>query len=242
MRHSTQNASGRPIRGTLVPMPAPQRNASRLVAALREQGHLRHFSRGELVFGEGDVAERLFVLDHGWVLIRSSGPDGRDVVLGLRGPGEVLGEMSVLDGKPRSASAVAAAESDVFVVPAAALHRLLETDHQATRELLIVIAERLREADRRRLEYTTRDTLARVAGRLLELTDRFGDPSADGIHLELPLVQEDLARWCGASRESTVKALRTLRGLGVVTTARRTVTVHDERALRRAAQGLAPGG
>ena len=175
-------------------MPAPQRDTSRLVAALREQGHLRHFSRGELVFGEGDVAERLFVLDHGWVLIRSSGPDGRDVVLGLRGPGEVLGEMSVLDGKPRSASAVAAAESDVFVVPAAALHRLLETDHQATRELLIVIAERLREADRRRLEYTTRDTLARVAGRVLELIERFGDllphPARERVELVGPIERE----------------------------------------------------
>ena len=81
-----------------------------------------------------------------------------------------------------------------------------------------------------------------MATRLLELTERFGEPAPDGIHIELPLVQEDLARWCGASRESTVKALRTLRGLGVVTTARRTVTVHDERGLRRAARGLALGG
>jgi CRP-like cAMP-binding protein len=150
--------------------------------------------------------------------------------------------MSVLDGKPRSASAVAAAETDVYVVPADALLRLLDSDHRATRELLVVLAERLREADRRRLEFTTRDTLARVAARLLELSERFGEPTADGVRVELPLVQDDLARWCGASRESTVKALRTLRGLGVVTTARRTVTVHDERALRRAAQGLVPGG
>jgi CRP-like cAMP-binding protein len=116
---------------------------------------------------------------------------------------------------------------------------MLETDHQATRELLIVIAERLREADRRRLEFTTLDTLARVATRLLELIERFGAPAPDGICLELPLVQEDLARWCGASRESTVKALRTLRGLGLVTTARRSVTVHDERGLRQVARGLA---
>ena len=85
----------------------------------------------------------------------------------------------------------------------------------------------MREADRRRLEFSTLDTLARVATRLLELTERFGEPVAGGICVELPLVQEDLARWCGASRESTVKALRTLRDLGVVTTARRTVTVHD---------------
>ncbi len=223
-------------------MNADQPDGGRLVAALRRHGVLRHYRRGEVIFSEGDVGERLFVLERGWVLIRSSGPDGRDVVLGLRGPGEVLGELSVLDGKPRSATAVAADDAELVVTPAAALQRTLEGDHQATRELLIIIADRLREADRRRLEYTTLDTLARVATRLLELTERFGEPAPDGIHIELPLVQEDLARWCGASRESTVKALRTLRGLGVVTTARRNVTVHDERGLRRAARGLALGG
>ena len=214
----------------------------RLVTALRQRGVLRHYSRGDVIFAEGDRGDRLFVLERGWVLIRSSGPDGRDVVLGLRGPGEVLGELSVLDGKPRSGTAVAADDVEVVVAPGAALEWALQSDHQATRELLLVIADRLREADRRRLEFTTLDTLARVATRLLELTERFGERRPDGIRIELPLVQEDLARWCGASRESTVKALRTLRGLGVVTTARRTVTVHDERGLRQAARGLAIGG
>jgi CRP/FNR family cyclic AMP-dependent transcriptional regulator len=213
----------------------------RLVAALRLQGVLRHYSRGDVIFSEGDVAERLFVLERGWVLIRSAGPDGREVVLGLRGPGEVLGELSVLDGKPRSATAVAADDAELFATPAAVLEHTLATDHGATHELLILIAERLREADRRRLEFSTLDTLARVASRLIELAERFGEPVAGGIHVELPLVQEDLARWCGASRESTVKALRTLRDLGVIATARRAVTVRDERRLRQAAQGQALG-
>jgi CRP-like cAMP-binding protein len=212
--------------------------AGRLVAALRERGSLRRYRRGEVVFSEGDVAERVFLLERGWVLIRSSDANGRDVVLGLRGPGEVLGELSALDGKPRSATAVAADDLEVVVAPAQVLHDALAHDHDATRELLVLIAERLREADRRRLEYTTMDTLARVATRLLELAERFGEPAPDGVRVELPLVQEDLARWCGASRESTVKALRTLRGLGVVTTARRTVTVHDEAGLRQAARGM----
>ena len=211
------------------------------MAALCAQGARRHYRRGEVLFSEGDVAERVFVLLHGWVLIRSYAADGHDVVLGLRGPGEVLGELSVLDGKPRSATAVAANDATVVVTPARVLLAILKTDHEATRELLVLIAERLREADRRRLEYTTQDTLARVATRLLELTERFGEPVAGGIRSELPLVQEDLARWCGASREATVKALRTLRGLGVVSTGRRTITVHDAGSLRRIARGMAAG-
>lgn len=223
-------------------MSAEVPGTGRLVAALRRQGALRRYDRGAVIFSERDIADRLFVLERGWVLIRSCGPDGRDVVLGLRGPGEVLGELSVLDGKPRSATAVAAVDAELTVTPAAVLRTVLDADHEATRELLIVIADRLREADRRRLEYTTLDTLARVAARLLELAERFGEPLPAGVRVELPLVQEDLARWCGASREATVKSLRTLRGLGLITTGRREVTIHDLRGMRQAASGQAVGG
>jgi CRP/FNR family transcriptional regulator, cyclic AMP receptor protein len=64
--------------------------------------------------------------------------------------------------------------------------------------VLIVIAERLREADRRRLELATQDALGRIATRLLELADRFGEGVDAGTRVELPLHQEDLASWCGA--------------------------------------------
>jgi len=213
--------------------------SGRLTVALHTHGRPRNVRRGGVLFSEGDVGERVFLMESGWVLIRSTSPGGEDVVLALRGPGEVLGELSVLDGKPRSATAVAATDVEVTVTPAAALLPALHGDHEAMRELLLVLAQRLREADRRRLEWATLDTLGRVAVHLLELADRFGVETADGILVELPLVQEDLARWIGSSREATVKALRTLRGLGIVTTARRAVTIHDAQGLRHAAWGMA---
>lgn len=218
-------------------MPIEHVESGALVLALRDLGVPRAYRRGSALFSEGDVGERVFLLEQGWVLIRSAAPDGEEVVLGLRGPGEILGELSVLDGRPRSASAVAVTDLDAVVTPADALLRTLRSDHDATLELLRVVVDRLREADRRRLEYATVDTLGRVATRLLELAERFGEPTDEGIRVELPLVQEDLARWCGGSREATVKALRTLRGLGVVTTARRTVTIRDTNGLHHAAGG-----
>ena len=98
-----------------------------------------------------------------------------------------------------------------------------------------------RLADRKRLEFSALDTLGRVAWRLLELSERFGHQTDDGIAVELPLSQEQLASWCGASREATVKALGTLRSLGTITTARRRVLIGDPEALRRHARGLAGG-
>jgi len=75
-----------------------------------------------------------------------------------------------------------------------------------------------------------------VARRLLDLAERFGKETPEGVKVELPLSQEELASWCGASRESTVKALRTLREVGALTTGRRQVTLHDVDGLRRHAR------
>ena len=81
------------------------------------------------------------------------------------------------------------------------------------------------------------DALGRVAWRLHELAERFGEGTPEGIEVELPLSQEQLASWCGASREATVKALAALRTLGCVSTGRRSVVIHDAEALRRHADG-----
>jgi CRP/FNR family transcriptional regulator, cyclic AMP receptor protein len=207
-----------------------------LVRALRSDGRPVRFRRGQALFTEGDLADRVFVIERGWVMISSVAPGGREIVLGLRGPGDVIGDLSALDGAPRSATAIAVGEVEATVAPGSALTRALN-DAAAAMELLRVLASRLRDADRKRLEFAALDTLGRVAWRLQELGDQFGEDTANGIEVELPLSQEQLASWCGASREATVKALATLRTLGCISTGRRTVVIRDREALRRHAYG-----
>jgi len=213
-------------------------SAEILLAALRRDGRTRKFQRGQALFTEGDRAERVFLIERGWVTVTCVAPGGREIVLGLRGPGDMLGELSALDSEPRSATAVAVSEVEVVVVSGSALERALD-DVQASRELIRMLAGRLRDADRKRLEFAALDTLGRVAWRLLELSERFGHKTADGISVDLPLSQEQIAGWCGASRESTVKALSSLRTLGCITTGRRRVVIRDLTALRRHAGGSA---
>lgn len=207
-----------------------------LAAALRSHGMTRKFPRGQALFTEGDLGERVFMIERGWVTLRTGGPDGEEMILALRGPGEVVGEMSAFDGAPRTATAVAVGDVEAVVAPARTIAGVLESDVAAANDFAHILAARLRESDRQRLEFTVLDTLARVARRLLDLGDRFGEPGPDGVKVELPLSQEELASWCGASRESTVKALRTLRELGALTTGRRMVTLHDRDALRQHAR------
>ena len=203
---------------------------------MREHGVRRTFRRGQALFSQGDLGERVFLVEECWVTIRSSSPDGDEMVLNVRGPGELLGEMSILDRAPRSAAAVAVGDVTALVAPAGSIARVIATDADAANDVVAVLLHRLRESDVQRLEYTVFATVTRVARRLLDLAERFGEPGPEGTRVELPLSQEELATWCGASREATAKALRTLREVGAIATARRTVTVTDEDELRRQAR------
>lgn len=203
-----------------------------LTAALRRDGQARRFRRGQALFIEGDLAERVFLVQRGSVLISRTSAEGREIVLGLRGPGDIIGELSTLDGEARSATAVAVQEVEAIVASGSSLTRALE-DVSAAHELIAILAARLRDADRKRLEFATLDTLGRVSERLLDLAEGFGTASAEGIVVGLPLSQEQLASWCGASRESTVKALGTLRALNCISTGRQSLVIRDVAALRR---------
>jgi CRP-like cAMP-binding protein len=207
-----------------------------VAGALRREGRPVRFRRGQALFTQGDRGERVFVIERGSVMISSMAPGGREVVLGLRGPGDLIGDLSALDAAPRSAAALALGEVEATVAPSSALIRAL-SDPLVAMDLLRVLASRLRDADRKRLEFAALDTLGRVAWRLEELSERFGEQTADGIDVELPLSQEQLATWCGASREATVKALATLRTLGCISTGRRSVLIRDSEALHRHAYG-----
>jgi CRP/FNR family cyclic AMP-dependent transcriptional regulator len=215
---------------------APEQSGGLLADTLRKGGRGVQFRGGQALFTEGDLAERVFVIERGWVIISSVARGGREIVLGVRGPGEVIGDLSVLDGAPRSATALAVGQVEATVAPGSTLTRAL-SDPGTAMELLRILAARLRDADRKRLEFAALDTLGRVAWRLHELGERFGEQTPDGIEVELPLSQEQLASWCGASREATVKALATLRTLGCIATGRRSVLIRDTKSLRRHAHG-----
>src|SRR3954451_9090491 len=205
-------------------------------AALEAIGTARRAERGQAVLAEGQVADRVLLVRAGHVKVVASGPDGEEVVLTFRGPGALLGEQAVVDGAPRGAGVVAVEPVELLVLPASAFRRFLDEHPRVALALVAMLSRRLRDSDRRLVQFATSDTLGRVAARLVELCDEHGPPDEQGgVHIELPLTQEDLAGWTGASLESTAKALRQMRDLHWVTTGRRSITVHDVDALRQRA-------
>ncbi|HEX6618573.1 MAG TPA: Crp/Fnr family transcriptional regulator, partial [Solirubrobacteraceae bacterium] len=151
---------------------------------------------------------------------------------GIREPGDLIGEMSALDGGPRSATATALEPVEVIAVSREAFTGFLERTPGVALVLARMIARRLRDADRKRIEYLAQDTVGRVCSRLVELADRFGEAEGDGVHIELAITQEELAGWTGSSREAVIRALRTLRELGWIETRRRGVTLLELEQMR----------
>jgi CRP/FNR family transcriptional regulator, cyclic AMP receptor protein len=202
---------------------------------LPERSMRRSFARGQALLFEGQVADRILILRAGRVKVTSTIASGREVVLAFLGPGELLGELAAIDGEPRSASVVAVEPVEVLALTPDDFSAFLVQHPSAALSLLRVLSGRLREADSKRIEFAAHDTLGRVAARLLELCDRFGEQHDREIEIALPLTQEELAGWAGASLEAVARALQTMRSLRWIETRRRNIRVLDIAALRGAA-------
>ena len=161
---------------------------------------------------------------------------GREAIVAVRRPGDLVGELAAIDDGPRSTMVTTLEPVEALVVPRSEFASLLERHPRIALVILRTVARRLRYADIQQAQFATHDVVGRLAHRLVELVERFGVQRDDGIELTMPFSQEDLASWVGASREAVSKAFQTLRSLRVVETGRRRVIVRDLDALRRHAQ------
>lgn len=195
----------------------------RAAAALRAASVTRRWPDGSVLFHEGDRSDRILLIEKGRVKFVATEVNGTETVLAVRGRGDLVGEVSAVDGGPRSATAVAVGEVTCLAVSTAAFRAVVAEHHSASDALLRTLAGRLREAEGRRAEYAALDTVQRLARRLLEL-------AGDGTTIE-ELTHDDLAALIGASRESIAKALQSLRSAGLVRTGRRAIEILDHDGL-----------
>ena len=200
--------------------------------SLEQIGAQRSYPRGAVVYHSGDDAAGVLVLLDGRVKICAPGLDGHEAVLGFRGPGDLVGELGAIDGHARSASVETLEPVTALTWARSDFRAQVESSPPVCLALLRVVGERLRHADAERADFGSHDVLGRVARRLCELADRFGAEVQDGIEITLPLTQEELAGWCGASREAVSKALTQMRELGWIETRRRAVVITDHDTLR----------
>ncbi|KOU61113.1 Crp/Fnr family transcriptional regulator [Streptomyces sp. MMG1533] len=203
------------------------------------------FPPGDHLFQEGERGTHVLIVLRGWGVVSTATQRGTaKLTLGLRGPGELLGEMAALDSRPRSATVTALGAVETLLVPGDRFRRFLIENPHAGGLVMSQLSSRLRSADGERRSLASLTVLQRLSARLLELAE--GSPSASGSSARpgVSLAQEDLAAAVGATREAVAKALGLLRNQKIVRTGTRRVEILDTELLRLLAGGHAapPGG
>ncbi|MEV0385610.1 Crp/Fnr family transcriptional regulator [Nonomuraea sp. NPDC050643] len=208
---------------------------------LLELGTRRTFPPGATLIDEGAAGGDVFVLLDGYCKVLGNTVDGRAVLLSIRCQGEVVGEMAALDQRPRSASVVALTEVAARVVTQRAFLGYLRERPPAARALQTAILGEFRRVTRHRLFISGAPAVVRLVLVLNYLADVYGRPCAEGVRIEVPLSQPELASLIGVSEPSLHRAVTELRTREVISTRYRRMVVRDPAALRAlAAHGADP--
>jgi CRP-like cAMP-binding protein len=163
------------------------------------------YSRGELIFREGESTERLFLIESGRVKLSTASPNGQEMLIGVVGPGQIFGELEVIDRGTRAMDARAMEDSRVLALDSDVLWSVLETHPGLARRLLELMARRLRRADQASQDLVFFDAPTRLARRLLQLAEEHGRAVGDdqeAIMVTVRVTQEELAQMIGVTRES----------------------------------------
>ncbi len=191
--------------------------------------------RGDRLFDEGDAGDRLYVVLVGKMKLTRAASDGRENLLSVLGPGEMFGELSLFDPRPRTSSAVAVTDARLAALAHADLLNWLTGRPDVALHLLRALARRLRRANDVMADLVFTDVPGRVAKALLDLAERFGEQQADGLQVHHDLTQEELAQLVGASRETVNKALADFAARGWLQLSAKSVLLIDpDRLAKRA--------
>lgn len=202
---------------------------------IAQVAHWRRYRRGEVVFHQGDPGDSLHVIATGRMKVVFSADSGKEAVLAVLGPGDVFGEMALLDGGVRSATVVALEPVRTAMIGRQDFFGLLRRRPALAESLLRMLAGTVRRANADVGDLIFLDLHARVAKRLLELSDEHGWQTPGGVAIQLRLTQEDLAAMTGATRASVNKVLGTYESQGFIARRGRQIFLLDTVSLRRRA-------
>jgi CRP-like cAMP-binding protein len=223
-----------PARSLIADLPAgPREEFLRL-------GAPRTFPRGQIIIAESGHTTELYAIITGFVRVVNHTHTGAQAMMAIRTRGDLIGELAALDGKPRTSTVIAASRTSVLVVDAPMFQAFTSRYPAVADAVSRSVVAKLRTATRYRVETGQATVLTRVARVLEHLADGYGRPVSDGVVIDVPLPQRDLASLVGASEKGVHRAYHALRGAGVIAVAYRMTTIRDMASLRRVADGQDP--
>ena len=193
----------------------------------------RMYQRNETIFHKGDPGNGLYILTDGQVKIVLPSETGEEAMLAVLEPGDFFGELALFDGLPRSATVVAASKAEVLMLPRDDFMGFVTRNGEVAIALFAVLSRRLRATDELVEDAVFLDVPGRLAKRLLDLAEKHGKKTDQGIEIDLKLTQQDLAAMVGATRESVNKHLGWMRDHRLVSLDRQRIILLRPEELRR---------
>ena len=186
------------------------------------------YPKGSMIILAEDFGDTLFIIRKGQVKISVFHEDGREVIFSLLGPGKVFGELSLLDGKPRSANAVALKDSEVLTLRRADFLQLIIENPRVAALLLAELASRLRRTDEKIEGLALLDVTSRISQTLLQLAEDHGIEAAEGVLIESRPTHQQLANMSGTTRETVSRVMNRLEAQGYLTCKGRQILILRE--------------
>ena len=195
----------------------------------------RFYEEGAIVFSQGDPGDALYGVVTGRIRISASTRDGKEMFLNIMEPGDTFGEIALLDGNPRTATASATATCELMIIPRAQFLALLQRESALAIHLLQLLCQRIRWTSGWAEDSALLAVPTRLARRLLSLAKLHGQESQRGI--QLLISQEEMGRFLGLSRQAVNQYLQEWKAKGWVDVGRGKVTILDGAALQSLASG-----
>jgi CRP/FNR family cyclic AMP-dependent transcriptional regulator len=220
-----------PARSLVGELPEPARDA------FLRLGAPRFFARGDVILTEGTTGSDVYILLKGFVRVLNHTHAGDETMIAIRTRGDLVGELAALDGKPRISTVIAAGPTHARCVDGPRFRQFTADHADVAAAVARSVVSKLRHATRYRVETGTASVLTRVARVLTHLVEGYGRSRGEGLLIDVPLPQRDLASLVGTSEKGVSRAYEELRQAGVIDVAYRTVIVRDPGALARYADG-----
>lgn len=206
---------------TLKAVPFFTQLSDRELEVVRSVASERTHPKNAVVLTEGEIGDSLYMIQSGKVKVVIGDEEGRELILKILGPGDFFGEMSMIDKQPRSASVTTIEPATFLVLSNAAFERCVEQAPRIANMVMRILAQRVREADRKIGTLALMDVYGRVASTLLELAVYTNGKLVVGEKLS----QQDLANMVGASREMVNRILKDLSERGFISIESKSITI-----------------
>lgn len=208
-----------------------QRLSEEQLSRLEQRARMREFPRNSTIFLPSDAADGVFLLGQGRVRICSNTSDGKQAILAFIDPGEVFGELSLIQGGEREERAEAAVDSTVILLPGDELRHMLEQSAYLSLGVTKLIGLRRKRIERRLRNLLFRSNRDRLGHLLLELTEQYGKSVDNGVLLDIKLSHQELASIIGVTRETVTTLLGEMQLEGLLQISRQKVVICNLRRL-----------